>query len=109
MELASVDDLLAVQLPEDTVELPGTGKAVKVRSLSRADVVAMRDLSGLDLDRFVLAHGVADPALTDEQAGQWLASVNYAVIEAVAQRIVQLSRLAPDSEAAAYKSVRGES
>jgi hypothetical protein len=108
MEIASVEDLVTTCLAEDVVEL-ATGKAVRVRSLSRADVVSMRALQGLEFERFVLSRGVSAPALTEDQAAAWLAAVGPDVIEPVMTRIVQLSRMTSDSQAAAYKSDSGES
>lgn len=111
--------LFAPRLPEADVEVPGLGVTVRVRGLSRVEVLAMRKatdnentLDGprvLVLERKMLAAGMVDPELTEAEAGRWQAASAAGELEPVVNKIQELSGLLEDSGKAAYKSDGGRS
>jgi hypothetical protein len=94
--------LFKARLPEDDVEVPGVG-TVRVRGLSRAEVMLMRkatDTEAMDgsraliLERKMLALGMVDPQLTEAEAGQWQHASAAGELDLVSDRIAELSGMA---------------
>lgn len=82
--------LPSVPLPTDTVEVAGI--EVKVRGLSRAEALRIRDFAG-DMDQaenHILACGAG---VTELEAAEWRNSVAPDVAGAVVDRICELSGL----------------
>lgn len=101
--------LFAVALPEGSVGVPGAG-TVRVRGLSRAEVLAATDLSSkVERERRMLALGMLDPELTEEEAAGWMQAATTEAIRPVVDKIAELSGLLDDAGKAAYKSVPDES
>lgn len=103
---ASVTDLTSVGLEEADVQLPG-GMVVRVRELSRAEVLRIRKEAGddaLKIERLSLVAGMVNPRMTVDEVAAWQRSsgVNRA-IGVVQQRIQELSGMfegAPKSDVA---------
>jgi hypothetical protein len=85
--------LLAPRLDQGEVEIPGVG-TVTVRALSRFEMLSVERLQSkgtLVYERAVLALGMIDPALTEDEIAQWQKVSPAAEINVVAARINQLS------------------
>ncbi len=102
--------LLARRLGHDEVTLDD-GSVVVVRGLSRTEVV--QDLHSMGpearadgaFERRMLALGMIDPELTEDEVGMWQENSIAGEIEEVTNVIMRLSGLAPGDEKAAYKSI----
>lgn len=99
--------LLQPRMPEADVEIPGVG-TVRVRGLSRAEVVKFQELDSAVRETKWFATGMVDPKLSEEEVDQWRESATFAELELVSEKIAALSGLLEDSAKAAYKSVPGE-
>lgn len=99
--------LLARRLGEGDHEIEGVG-TVRIRSLSRAEVLALQGLEGgtAESDRKMLAMALVDPPLTEKEAGQWQENSAPGEIEALTLAIAALSGLGGEAAKSAYKSVR---
>jgi glycine cleavage system H lipoate-binding protein len=83
------------------VELPNVG-TVTVRGLTKIEVEACKGASDATEDVKIIATGLVDPELTEEEVAQWLGSAPAGEYVAVMTAITELSGLA---EGAAQKSV----
>jgi hypothetical protein len=101
------EQLLKSRLPEATVEIEGVGE-IRVRGLSRAEVLAMRKFGADEAEIFVLAHATVDPVLTEEEARQWRTTAPAGELELPVNTILELSGLLPDARREAEKSVLPE-
>ena len=91
------ESLFASRLPQDDVEVPGIG-TVRVRGLSRAEANAIQKLTGTEkFEQKILAYGMVDPALTEDEVARWLRAASYGELEPVVARIGELSGLMDDS------------
>ncbi len=92
----SVDkaSLLALTLPQDSVEVPGLG-SVTVRGLSRAEVVRLQGECATpdELENETLAAGMVEPALSVEEAATFRANAPSDVVRAISDPILALSGL----------------
>jgi len=98
---SSVADLTNVELEEDDVELPG-GRLVRVRELSRAEVLRIRKENGEDslkIERATLVAAMVNPRMTADEAAAWQrkSGVNKD-IGLVQQRIQELSGMAEGAD-----------
>lgn len=99
------DCLFAKRLPEDDVEVDGIG-TVRVRGLSRAEANAVKAHQGTDkFEQKILAFGMVDPALNEDEVGRWLRAASYGELEPVLTRIGELSGLMDDSAKKAVKAL----
>lgn len=103
MEYVSVEELLARRaesttgMPEKDVTLAGLGK-VRVRSLSRAEALASKDVDERrDFEAFIIACGMVQPPMTQEQARAWLNVATPYEIEQVTDEIGTLSGVTQDA------------
>ncbi|HEX6579217.1 MAG TPA: hypothetical protein VF082_12705 [Jiangellaceae bacterium] len=100
--------LLKRRLREDKVEIHGVG-VVMVRGLSRGEadeVVAAREAHGvLAMERKILAFGMVDPALDEDEVAQWQRAAGTDELNAVIERISELSGM---DEGAAKSGVPGD-
>lgn len=86
----------ATGLPEDDVPIPGKG-TVRVRGLSRTEVMQAQTIAdALARERRMVALGMVDPPMTEEQAGQWQ-QAPAGEMEPVTDRIAELSGMRPDA------------
>lgn len=100
------DQLFKPRLAEREVEIDaGT---VRVRALSRQEVLDMRELDAKDLarvDQVILAKAMVDPKITEEEVAQWQAAAAAGEIETVIDAISEISGLTELASKNAYKSV----
>lgn len=96
--------LFKPRLPEADVEIEDVG-TVRVRGLSRAEVLETNSGDTATRERRILAVGMVDPPLTEDEAQQWQSSSPASEIGPVVDRIVELSGLKATSSKDAFKSV----
>lgn len=99
--------LLMPRVPEGTVELEiGT---VRVRGLSRGEVFMTQQVKGVEAtERKIVAIGMLDPVMTEAEVRQWQESSPAGEMEAVVEKIRDLSGLGDKSEKQAMQSFRDE-
>jgi hypothetical protein len=93
VERATLAALTAPRIEQADVEIEGVG-VVTVRGLSRWEMLTVNKLADKGVlvhERAILAFGMVDPALTEEQVAQWQKVSPAAEINAVAKRINELS------------------
>jgi hypothetical protein len=91
---------LKSRLPEQDVDIPGVG-TVRVRSLSRAEAGRLKTFVDGDAEAgevFVLAVGLVDPRLTEDEVRQWMAAAPTDEVELVAGAVMVLSGLVEGAE-----------
>ena len=84
--------LLARRLGEGKHEIPGVG-TVRVRGLSRAEILALQALDGgtAASDRRMVSLALVEPALTEDEVRVWQENSTAAEIEALTVAIAELS------------------
>lgn len=99
--------LKANRCAEDDVEIPGIG-TVRVRGLTRAEIMRISKgvSEGKNMEPLSLSLALVDPKMTEDEAAQWLEVAGFGEIEAVNQRINELSGIAGRADKEAYKSIR---
>lgn len=99
--------LLARRLGEGEHEIPGFG-TVRFRGLSRAEVLALRDLPGgvAASDRKMVAAALVDPALTEDEVKIWQENSLPGEIEALTVAIAELSGLGVGAPKSGVSGVR---
>lgn len=105
--LIDKERLLKPHLPEADVEIPGVG-TVRVRGLSRAEWLDIRDLTGVEADAKAIAMTLVDPELTEAEAMEWLN--NSLIIEAglVVSKMLELSGLGSGIAKATWKELQSD-
>lgn len=110
------DQLLKPRLREADVEVPGLGVTVRVRGVSRAEVVAVRkatddeEIDGpraLVIERKMIAMAMVDPVMTEDEVAQWQQAAGVDELQPIVDKIQELSGLDKASAREAYKRVRG--
>jgi hypothetical protein len=101
--------------PEADVDLPGVG-VVRVRGLTRIEVLSVRKAADsaesvdgprlLVLERKLIAAGMVDPQLSEDDVRAWQNVCPAGQLEPVTEKIQELSGLAEGSEKAAFQGVR---
>lgn len=100
--------LLKPRVPEGTVDIPGLG-TIRVRGLSRGEVFMTQQAKGAEaMERKVLALGMLDPVMTEDEVRQWQRSSPAGEMEPVTDKIRELSGLADTSEKQAMATFRDE-
>ena len=121
--VATVEALFAERLPKDEVEIPGVG-IVRVRGLNRLEAIHVQAAGDTaESDRRVIAQGMVEPSLlipglkhrVDDKpceacadVRKWQSASSAKEMDAVANKIAELSGMAVGSEKDAYKSVRDD-
>lgn len=98
--------LFKKRLREDTVEIPGVG-TVRVRGLNRLESFEVGEIKD-DIaarERKMIALGLIDPEMTEDEVLQWQEASEGMELEAVSTKIGELSGMVEDSGKEAYKSV----
>ena len=99
--MISKDALIKGSLPEKEVELPGKG-TVRVRGLTRAEVIRIgvlgREGKFDEAEVVILAAGLVEPSLTEDEVRQWRDSVPSTDVDPVADAIQALSGLGEGAE-----------
>lgn len=102
--------LLAPRLPEGDVEIEGVG-TVRVRALTRAELLQAGRLESKGpaaMERYTLACGMVDPAMTQDDVAAWQQASPANEMNAVSERINELSGISAGAAKEAYKSLRDE-
>lgn len=100
--------LFRPRLPEADVEVPGVG-TVRVRALSRAEAMAIEGMKGASaIERKMLSFGLVDPELTEAEVGQWQKVSPASELEAVSNKIAELSGLLEGQAKQAYKDFEAD-
>ena len=71
---------------------------VRVRALTRTEVVQCRDKTGKTIDVELIALGMTDPELTKDEAGEWLSTAPAGDYVKVLQAISELSGLSEGAD-----------
>jgi hypothetical protein len=91
-------------------EVPVQGDVVKVRPLTRDEILILRGLNEKDprkFERKLLAYAMVDPELTEAEVGQWQKNDDKMEIEDVTDKVMEISGLKERAAKAAYKSAGG--
>jgi hypothetical protein len=88
------------------VELPGVG-TVTVRGLTRTEVKACKDEDGNTAENKLIAKGLVDPELSEDEVAQWLEGAPAGEYVAVMTAISELSGLAEGAQKSGVPAVRG--
>jgi hypothetical protein len=107
MKILSKEELLANRgLPEDVVEVPELGGAVRVRGLSRKEFLRLNEGDdGYDFEDRALAAGMLEPKLTIEEVSQLRDLSPGMELQEVVMKINELSGVGKDAAKEAYKSL----
>lgn len=89
------------------VELPGGGSVV-VRGLTRKEALAMKadEADPAGVERKMIALALVEPALTEDEVGQWQEVAGAGDLEPVVDAILELSGMHPDAPKQAVKRFR---
>lgn len=104
------ETLLKPRLAEREVDIPGLG-SVRVRAMSRAEALGMRNLPPGDVvaaERYMLRHGLVEPALTPEEIEQWQEISPGKELDYVVDAIAELSGVKEDAPRQAYDQFRDD-
>ena len=99
---ATKSALLGRTLPESDVEIPGVG-TVRVRGITRGQYLhAGRAMAGDDPDvqrfeKLLITAGMVDPALSEDEVGQWQRTAGAGEIARVVEMIQELSGARQDA------------
>lgn len=86
--------LLKGYLPEEDVELPSGIGTVRVRGLSRQEAVTVAKIDDQTaMERLAMALGMLDPRMTESEIDEWSKVAVAADVQAVAQKISDLSNM----------------
>lgn len=94
--------LFTPRLAEEDFDIDGVG-TIRIRALSRAEALKLPDNQS-ESEAVILSRGIVDPVLTVHEVKRWLEASPAGELQAVSQRIAQLSGMLEDSAKAAYKS-----
>lgn len=99
--------LLKSRLPERDIDLDGVG-TIRVRGLSRAEVLACHGKERDELEPLLLATAMVEPALTEDDIVTWRQAATTNEIKAVLDVVWDLSGLGEGAAKATYKSLPEE-
>jgi hypothetical protein len=101
--------LLKPRITEDTVDIEGIG-TVRVRGLSRSEVFMTQQAKGTEaMERKILALGMVDPPMTEDDVKTWQRNSPAGELDAVANKIHDLSGLGKGADKSGVPDVRPES
>jgi len=99
------EQVLARKLGHGVVDL-GDGDTVEVRGLSRDEAHHLQTLEVVrDRDLYMIATGMVDPKMNEDDAAAWFAGDEAGSLEKVANEITRLSGMADGQGKDATKSV----
>lgn len=102
-------ELFKARLDVEDVEVGSLG-TVKVRALSRSEVLAFRKRKVDDvgeMERVLVAAGMVEPALTEDEVQQWQDASSAGELEPVTRAISRLSGMDEGAAKEAVKRFRG--
>ena len=106
------EQLLAPNMFERDVEVPQLG-TVRVRALARGETLRIYQGAGedpnlMDIEPKVLALGLVEPKLTEDEVRQWYDTAPFFVVQPIVEAIMTMSGMKRESPKDAYKSAGGE-
>jgi hypothetical protein len=101
-------DLLKKRFGVEDVEIPGVG-TVQVRPLSRAEALEVegKEMSAAEMDRKLLAFGLVEPKLTEDEVAELQANTPAGLMQPVVKAIVRMSGMEQTAPKEAVKQFRG--
>jgi hypothetical protein len=104
----SKEDLMKTRFGVEEVALPGVG-TVKVRSLSRAQALELRDkeMPVAEMEQKLLAWAMVEPAMTISDVKEWQANSPAGELEPITKAIAQLSGMEASAPKKAMRDFRG--
>lgn len=94
--------LFKPRLPEADVEVPGIG-TFRVRALNRDEALHCRSTPDVaTIERRMLAAGLVDPELTENEVKAWQLASTAGEIEPVTDKIAELSGMAQGADKEVY-------
>ena len=103
--------LFRPRLPEGEIDIPGVG-TVRVRGMSRWEMLTAGKLESkgtIAMERAMLAFGMVDPAMTEDEVAQWQKASPASEIQPVVLKINELSGLGKEAPKEAFQDFRDES
>lgn len=110
MSRVDKEALFQPNFAEQDVEIPGRG-TVRVRAMSRADVLEIRDeeLPVAEMERKLVSAAMVEPELTEDEVRRWQEASTAGELEPITEVIMQLSGLEQDAPKRAMKKFRRRS
>lgn len=111
------EQLLKSRIQEEDVEIPGVG-VVRVRALTRAEVMSMRKSVGDDdpdgarmlvIERKMIAQAMVDPVMTEADVKAWQENSPAGEVDVVSEAVQRISGMDRGAPKEAYKSARRRS
>lgn len=99
--------LLKSRLPEAEVDIPGVG-TVRVRGLSRAEVLGMKDLPNGEAEQRMVSAGLIDPELTADEVAEWQHVALVGEIDVIVTKIMDLSGLSANTANETWKEMESD-
>lgn len=103
--------LLARKAEAETreVELPSGAGSVLVRGLTRKEALDLqgREMDAAEAERKLIALAMVDPAMTEEEAGQWQEVASAGELQPIAEAVLELSGMTADAPKEAVRRFRG--
>lgn len=95
--------LFKPRLPEAEIDVPGIG-TIRVRGLNRGEAMMVQEAKGTEAtERRIIALGMVDPPLTEDEVKRWQRAAPAGEIEPVSRRIAELSGLVEGAPKEAVK------
>jgi hypothetical protein len=104
--IISKETFLKSYLPEGTTDVLGIG-VIRIRGLSRAEVLKASDMSREDREVAFLVAGIVEPELSEPDVRAWRESTTTRTVNAVVEAILDLSGMLERSAAEAKRSFQG--
>lgn len=104
----SKEDLLKARFGVEEVEIPGVG-TVKVRALSRAQALTLRDkeMSVAEVEQKLLAWALVEPEVTIEDVKAWQENSPAGELQPITAAITRLSGMETSAPKEAMRKFRG--
>lgn len=90
--------------PEDLVEVASLGGEVRVRGLSRHEVVHVQSLKGAaKIEQVTISLALLEPAMTEAEVAKWQKVSDWRELDRVTHTVMRLSGMLPEQRKEAYK------
>lgn len=101
------DALLKGRTGQEDIEIQGVG-TVRVRPLTRGEALEVADkpLDAAEMERKIVAWGLVEPVLSEDDVKAWQDSSPAGEIQAVVDAIVRLSGMEKHAAKQAYRQFR---
>jgi hypothetical protein len=104
----SKEDLLKARFGIEEIEIPGVG-TVKVRALSRAQAMQLRDkeMTVAEVEQKLLAWAMVDPVMTMTDVQAWQENSPAGELQPITEAITRLSGMETSAPKQAMRDFRG--